>query len=199
MTEQGVRDRLKQHRHWLDIEQDPPQVYLAAIGEMTSWAELSQPSRATYPAPHRRIILEVEALLIRAHQLVYNQQAKQGGSHPGQGTSRCSTPASGASCTPRCRPCAGMATVPCPRISRSSASGFTHRRPEPAPHRSGSLIRGGQRDLAVAPPWKSGEARLATLDFVTHDGGARVRSWPADGPRRLALAMNRAWPRQPPP
>lgn len=84
MTEQGVRDRLKQHRHWLDIEQDPPQVYLAAIGEMTSWAELSQPSRATYPAPHRRIILEVEALLIRAHQLVYNQQAKQGGSHPGR-------------------------------------------------------------------------------------------------------------------
>ena len=84
MTEQSVPERLAQHQHWLTLEQDPPQVYMAAIGVMNSWAELSLPERQAYPPPERSVILAVEGLEILAHQLVYNQQAKQGRTHPGR-------------------------------------------------------------------------------------------------------------------
>jgi len=74
MTEQELRERIKQHAPWLDLECDPVQVYAASIGPFTTWKAAD---RATdYPKPPREDILAIEALLVFAHQPAYNTSAK---------------------------------------------------------------------------------------------------------------------------
>jgi len=77
MTEQGIRDRMAQHKAWLQDESDPPMVYAAAISEMSCWADIAQ--KEDYPPPPRDVIEEIESLLIYAHQLAYNLKSKKGG------------------------------------------------------------------------------------------------------------------------
>ena len=42
MTEQGIRERMLQHKEWLQDESDPPMVYAAAISEMTCWEDVAR-------------------------------------------------------------------------------------------------------------------------------------------------------------
>ena len=78
MTKQLLRDRISQHSSWLRDEADPPQIYAAAISEMTCWEQVKD--KLEYPPPEDRTIIEdIESLLIYAHQLAYNQRSKQGG------------------------------------------------------------------------------------------------------------------------
>jgi hypothetical protein len=70
-----ILDRITQHESWLNDERDPVSVYIAAIGEFESWDKARKTE--AYPPPRLEIIDAIEALLIYAHQPVYNYRSKQ--------------------------------------------------------------------------------------------------------------------------
>lgn len=71
-----VKKRIAEHKSsWINDEPDPVKIYTASIRAFESWAVNSRIEK--YPVPDdASIIDDVEALLIYAHQPVYNQRSK---------------------------------------------------------------------------------------------------------------------------
>jgi hypothetical protein len=74
-TRSDIAGRIKEHRHWLENESDPVNVYFAAIGEFSTWqeAELKEEYDEKIPI---EILSKIESLLIYSHQPVYNSRSK---------------------------------------------------------------------------------------------------------------------------
>lgn len=74
-TERAISQRIKEHeKSWLYRQTTPVQIYVASIGEFSSWNERNNISE--YIKSTSDIIDKVEQLLIYAHQPVFNSSSK---------------------------------------------------------------------------------------------------------------------------
>jgi hypothetical protein len=74
-TDSLISTRLSQHAWWVEGEPDPCGVYMASIGGFTNWQAWEEIPK--YKRMRSEITKKVEALLIYAHQPVYNQRSKR--------------------------------------------------------------------------------------------------------------------------
>jgi len=74
-TSHGI-NRIKDHEYWIEEEYDNVEIRVGSVREFTGWEGWKKP--VNYPKPQRKLVEKVEALLIYAHQPVYNMRNKQG-------------------------------------------------------------------------------------------------------------------------
>ena len=75
MTEIGVVNRLNQHNYWMDEERfGPSKIYFASIGHFESWKQSDE--MIIFDCLDRKVIENVEELLIYAHQPVHNKKSR---------------------------------------------------------------------------------------------------------------------------
>jgi hypothetical protein len=71
---QDVEKRLAQHEAWICDECDNVSVRVGSLGQFKGWQEWEKPG--SYPKAATKIVKQIEALLIYAHQPAYNTANK---------------------------------------------------------------------------------------------------------------------------
>lgn len=74
MTSKGVNQRLKEHEKWVYEEYDKVSIRIGSLGQFTSWKDWSE---GDYKEAEKSLVGQIEALLIYAHQPVYNKANKE--------------------------------------------------------------------------------------------------------------------------
>jgi len=74
MTSKGVKRRLKEHEGWISEEYDKVRVRIGSLGEFTTWKDWRE---GDYKEAEKSLVERIEALLIYAHQPVYNKANKE--------------------------------------------------------------------------------------------------------------------------
>jgi len=74
MTSKGVKKRLKEHAGWISEEYDKVRIRIGSLGKFTSWRDWR---KGDYEEAENSLVEKIEALLIYAHQIVYNKANKE--------------------------------------------------------------------------------------------------------------------------
>ena len=74
LTSRDMKERLREHKEWINDEYDKVTIRFGSLGEFTTWRDWD--TDESYVKPDSNAVERIEALLIYAHYPVYNERNK---------------------------------------------------------------------------------------------------------------------------